>query len=374
MRKLRTWIAVAFLFGLSNVAFACLWDSDTLLMERERFPDAQELIAGHFVRHSTAYYQWRLAARTKKESADRTPSDFDDIAVAYEKLGRHEKAIDTIRAKMDRWPEKGQYKSHANLGTFYIHAGRLEEGLEEIRQAIELNPDAHFGREVYQKLLVEYLLGLPDGPEQLPLSKREDSTNRGFAAFVLDAQGTEPADRAEELRAAAKGILGMMRFGNHNSPVLLEVLGDVLLGENYEEDAKMLAARAYLRASDEVSDPLVVAAYRQKAKQTLEMKVNWNIEDVEADLRAEIKQGEELFRQIADDEQAWAAAGQNLDDRFADKYYASPKLALSHSRYSAPSNYQVAAALATVLIATITISIYAIYRIFFRRKSAAANG
>ena len=62
--------------------FACLWDYDTLAMERQRFPEAHELIAGHFVRHSDAYYEWRISDRTAKPVDQRTPLDFDDIAVA----------------------------------------------------------------------------------------------------------------------------------------------------------------------------------------------------------------------------------------------------------------------------------------------------
>ena len=52
----------------------------------------------------------------------------------------------------------GLYETRANLGTFYIHAGELEQGVEQIELAIEINPDAHFGREIYQKHLVNYVL------------------------------------------------------------------------------------------------------------------------------------------------------------------------------------------------------------------------
>ncbi|MEM7557766.1 MAG: hypothetical protein AAF394_01460 [Planctomycetota bacterium] len=104
---------------------ACMWDYETLSMERERFPETYELIAGHFVRHSDAYYRWRIADREAKPQDQRTPLDYDDIAVAFDKLGQHEKAIETIRAKMERWPDERRYESEANLGTFHIHAGRL---------------------------------------------------------------------------------------------------------------------------------------------------------------------------------------------------------------------------------------------------------
>lgn len=36
---------------------ACLWDYDTLAMERSRFPSTLELITGKFLRHSPEFYQ-----------------------------------------------------------------------------------------------------------------------------------------------------------------------------------------------------------------------------------------------------------------------------------------------------------------------------
>ena len=113
-------------------------------MERQQFPKAQELIVGHFVRHSSTYYKWRISDRNAKELAKRTPADFDDLAVAYDKLGQHDKAIETILAKIKRWPDIHRYESEANLGSFLIHSGRFEEGLGHIDKAIEINPDAHF--------------------------------------------------------------------------------------------------------------------------------------------------------------------------------------------------------------------------------------
>jgi hypothetical protein len=44
---------------------ACIWDYDTLAMERQRFPHALELITGKFLRHSAAFYEWRVQDREK---------------------------------------------------------------------------------------------------------------------------------------------------------------------------------------------------------------------------------------------------------------------------------------------------------------------
>lgn len=305
---------------------ACLWDYDTLAMERQRFPEAQELIAGHFVRHSDTYYEWRILDRTVRPLEQRTSADFDDIAVAYDKLGQQDKAIEMIHAKIVRWPNERRYESEANLGTFYVHAGRFEEGLQHINRALELNPEAHFGREIYQKLLVEYVIESRRRAAQVPQDNEPDRQD-GFAAFVLDSRKPIQEEKLAEIQDAVQGILGMMRFGRHDSPILLDALGDLLLVDTWtREDSKMLAARAYLKASYEVDDVVASAAYRKKAEQALELQAERELAEIESDLKSEIEQGDNLFRQISTDEQAWVAAGSNLDTEFASKYYKEPSL------------------------------------------------
>ena len=315
----------------------CMWDYDTLAMERQQFPFAHELIAGHFHRHSNTYYEWRISDRNQKTPAERTPADYDDLAVAYDKLGQHDKAIETIREKIERWPDEKRYESEANLGTFLFHAGRLEEGLPHINRAIEINPDAHFGREVYQKLLVEYLLqqGFPES--ELPLSNgpKNESVGigagpMGFAEFVIKAQQPQEGKEQDEFQKATKGILGMMRFGNYRSPVLLEALGDLLLvNGDRDDDAKYLAARAYLKASLEVQGKIASKSYRDKAMQVLELQMPDNPNQLVSDLKQEIEHAETFFQKIEDDEKAWVAAGKNLDHEYAEKYYNAPPLELS---------------------------------------------
>src|SRR5690606_14125083 len=156
-------------------------DYDTLQMERSRFPGALELIVGKFLRHSQPFYEWRVKDRRSDiaahDSGAETLSDeelahtYDDLAAALDKLKRHDEAIEVIREKAERLPNVGQYETHANLGTFLIHSGRLEEGVAELKKALEINPDAHFGREKYQVLLVEYVMERrgDDGKPTVPL-------------------------------------------------------------------------------------------------------------------------------------------------------------------------------------------------------------
>ncbi|QDT89087.1 tetratricopeptide repeat protein [Gimesia algae] len=334
MRSLGTSILVCTLL-MPTPLLACMWDHDTLQMERQRFPYAQELITGHFLRHSDAYYEWRIKDRSQKTTADRKPADYDDLAVAYEKLGEHDKAIELIQEKMARWPEQGRYESEANLGTFLIHAGHYAEGLEHIKRAVEINPEAHFGREVYQKLLVEYVMQQRAGGATLPLNKSYDLGKTGFTTFLLEQRQVIQADEQQEIDKAVKGVLGMMRFGNYRSPILLEALGDLLMATDWQDDSKLLASRAYLKAAYEAPETTAKEFYRERAKEILETQVARNLEQLETELKQEIEQGNVFYAQIESDEAAWADAGENLDQHYGEKYYQRPELTVDHTNYPA---------------------------------------
>ena len=126
---------------------ACLWDKDTLRMEKRQFPSTLELITGKFLRHTPEFYYWRIQQRTKQLTGTLADSLlYDDLAVAYSKLGNDEKAIEIMMKQDSIAPNR--YETYANLGTFYIHDGKLRDGLIYISKAIEINPNAHFGREL----------------------------------------------------------------------------------------------------------------------------------------------------------------------------------------------------------------------------------
>lgn len=311
-------------------AQACLWDRDTLAMERARFPEINELIVGYFPRHSPAYFQWRLEQVSAIPVDQRTAADYDDIAVSHDKLGQHQQAIDTMLAKLERYPDQHLYETFANLGTFHIHNGDLEQGVEYIGTAIEINPDAHFGREVYQKLLVEYVIQQNQaGNHSHPLTKRTvvpfSVDEGGFAGYVLERQGMTDSDgRMAEIDRAIKGVAGMMRFGNYDSPALLEALGDLLAFKLGEGAPQRLAARAYLKASYEVESVDAEQAYREKAQSVLHTQQNDSLENIEAQLKEEIAHGDAYYQQIVEQEKRWIEQGKDLDAEFRKAYYQSP--------------------------------------------------
>lgn len=320
-----------FVLGVSITAFmplACLWDYSTLMVERSAVPTAHEAIVGYFVRHSDEYYEWRIENRLAIPVDQRSPNDYDDIAVAYEKLGRHDEAIQTIEEKIERWPEEGRYESEANLATFLIHSGRFADGLVHIDKALEINPDAHFGREIYQKRLVEYLIETKAG-------ETAETRTKGFDEYLFETRDSdvEAEEHADEYGAAIEGLIGMLRFGNHDSPILLATLGDLLSSDLPPDDrssvnANRLAARAYLVASyacKESARPV----YRKSAERALQMQMDDTLEQTEFELKRELEQATLLQARIETDEKKWAAQEADLDKKYAANYGTIPPLRIS---------------------------------------------
>lgn len=342
-------LAVALGLLLPSAVFACMWDYDTIKMERTRFPGTLELITGKFLRHSPEFYRWRIDNRLKRLEADPTNAALlDDLAVAYDKTGQHDKAIETAQRTERLSP--GRYETAANLGTFYFHAGRLEEGLPHIDRALKINPGAHFGREKYQKLLVEYVIERKKGgPLKLPLAEvivnRETApekqgpfdqvTMNSFAAHLRLPSGKFLTQ--DETAAAIKGIRGMMKFGKHDSPVLLEALGSLLTSDDADpaHDAKLLAARAYLKASYEMPDGPARVAYRGMAAQAIQMQVQTarddrqgqtSLERVEADFQKELEEGRAWYADLRERELSWIRDGKDPEAEFDKLYEAEPEV------------------------------------------------
>ena len=129
-----------------------------------------------------------------------------------------------------------------------------------------------------------------------------------------------------------------MRFGHHDSPVLLEALGD-LLSFRAMDDGKRLAARAYLKASYEADDEAARKAYRTLARQALNMQTihpattsELTVEPLEATFRVELSEAREWYEQLEADELRWIREGKDADAEFARKYFAEPTVSDSSWR------------------------------------------
>jgi hypothetical protein len=334
---------------LPAAVLACLWDQDTLQMERNRFPTALELITGKFLRHSREFYEWRVADRLEKLKHDPDNLNcYDDLSVAYLKTGRNEKAIETILIKDKKKP--GLYETEANYATFLMLSGQWQEGLLHVETALSIKPDAHFGREKYQKRLAEYVLcRRKKGKIPWPLAAPGDLDRPSFRAFLLlpytNPSGTVNDDLSnawvkanrQERDSAVKGVLGMMRFADYESPLLLEVLGDLLINKESRrvdsEDEKHLAARAYLKASYAMKDDTARAAYRRKAEDAIYPQAKYRgldglltLEELEADLQQEIAQADAWFAGVRNDELEWIREGKDADQEFTRKYIDEPEV------------------------------------------------
>jgi hypothetical protein len=268
----------------------------------------------------------------------------DDLGAGLDHLGEHDEAVRVLRDKLAKQTERGVtgrglYTTYANLGTFLIHGNfraatasgeaakeRLREGLGFIRKAIEVNPEAHFGREQWQAAAVEFLLAVIERPALLeefdlignrldtaidPREKRayEPSwLSQGMGRFSASAirNGTLTTIDIQAIRACIErvgadtawpvesipshrvpiqfdepvlGIIGMWRQGGGANPHFALCLGETMLrvGQRY------LAWSAYERASRMADrfwpDPVM--------QQFLRDDCRWRQQKIEAQLPAE---------------------------------------------------------------------------------------
>ena len=243
----------------STAALACLWDSDTFEEEALTRKDVAEIIRGHFGKHSRAFYEAKVAYTLPLLSADggvAAPERYDDLAVAYDKLGQLDKAIATMFAKEQRHP--GLYTTKANLGTFYAHSGDFVRATELLEAAMKQNPDAHFGREKYQVRAIAYLQALAQDPT---LAERRDLHGVDLTepeALMFGDRGKKK-QKGEKTELDRRGIdrdvfvalAGIIRYGSgEKSPHLWLSLGVALALDG----DRHLALRAFWRA-DELGHP-----------------------------------------------------------------------------------------------------------------------
>ncbi len=160
---------------------ACLndRDSDALAVQNTRFPDALRVISGRFERNPPRFYQMRIA-RVERELKSK-PLQFglyDDLAVAHDKLGDSQSALEIMAQKRallpafnakDKANKEAWYRFFANDGTFRAHRflkdgakieqiGEMKTARTEIKRALDIKPNAHFGREKYQLAVMDWVV------------------------------------------------------------------------------------------------------------------------------------------------------------------------------------------------------------------------
>lgn len=220
--------------ALCSRSAACLWDRDTLAFEAKGLPGVVDIVVGRFDRWPAEVYETRLERVTRELGAEPNRLDlYDDAGVACDRLGRHDEAIDWMtrkRAALDAGSgdqSEHEYRYLANLGTFHAHrwfargADRsdmvdLEMARDLIAKAIELNPDAHFGREKYQLAAIKWVIDAPTGtPDALDWALvRPTRAYPTLDPIDVHLHGVAMPVRSGE---AIEGLTGLVVLGNAQS-------------------------------------------------------------------------------------------------------------------------------------------------------------
>lgn len=206
--------------SLQSSLWACMWDSDTLADEAQGVPDVVRVITGRFPRNPPLYYEMRLKRVTAELKATPTKlADYDDAAVACERLGQDDAAIVWMMRKQAylqqsqphdaNWREQ-EYHYLANVGTFWAHRwlrqgadrrklAEMKKARDYIAQAIQLNPSAHFGREKYQLMAMDWIIRPP----------KFQVTDESLPTFLDDSNGVPYT----QVTQAEKGLSGLIVLG-----------------------------------------------------------------------------------------------------------------------------------------------------------------
>lgn len=409
--------AVGFVFGVVIQHKTPLGFSRTKTVEREyplphhipkypgnltlRFAMVHDVIHERFPHHSPQYYRARnrevekALKRSPPTAKTRETQDYfrliDDLGVGLSRLGQHQQAAEVLRDKLKRQEALGYqgrelYSTYANLGTLLI-LWQLSEGVQDvpkakerigesvswIRKAIDVYPQSHFGREIWQLVLEEFLLDVLDKPDLLlefdMIGDRLDANVQHERAKCFDEQGwlpprsrlltfLHPAESAEAFlktpspttdtgqfrkfitpvgaekgwKGAAKtsqpepvpfdepalGIVGMWRMGAGANPHFALALGEIMLrvGQRY------IAWTAYERADRMRGhywpDPRIRERFGRhcRDRQTLiEQSMPgeaWHA--VRARFEQELAHGQDYQRAYQDYEAKRIAAGASPDD------------------------------------------------------------
>jgi tetratricopeptide (TPR) repeat protein len=230
------WIGV--ILGLvvsANSAFACYNDMDTNLTELRDNLDVTLALVGRFTIYPNEYYEKRIQIQSAilKENPNNLDA-YDNIAVAYDRIGDSANAMKWIAEKrkhLGRNPgEHHLYSTEANEGTILIvrwirghKAGDITDAIaaeKHIKRALEINPNAHFGREFAQLYCIQAMVECG----------RDEQWMRKFTNTLTAIADKNQVDR-KKLRF---GIAGMMVLGAAwDMPPMIQAIAN-LVPDDYQ--------------------------------------------------------------------------------------------------------------------------------------------
>ena len=129
-----------------------------------------------------------------------------------------------------------------------------------------------------------------------------------------------------ELTKAIAGITGMMRFGNYNSPILLEILAELMSLHGKEDNPLNFIAMAFYNAGVNSKVDSIEGKYMEYVRYSSQMielsgtinsRIDWINEVKKLNL-----EGEKFFQEIRANEMKWIADSTlNPEVEFAKLYY-----------------------------------------------------
>jgi len=378
-----------------------------------RFAMVHDVLHERYARHGKPYYTERNRSVRQELATPKTPAQAyaskskpefalrDDLGAGLDFLGQHDEAIAVLRDKLTRQQRLGKtgrdlYTSYANLGTFLIHGNfrkatdgdaaareRLREGLSFIRKAIDVNPEAHFGREIWQAVAVEFALAGMNNPEVLlkfdlggdrldaPIDPREKRSLESapawphFAAVLeQDARdrGLQPQEQGRQARLSITkvgaeegwqdlhtslsepvafdepclGIVGMWRLGGGANPHFALALGEIMLRVGQRYIAWCAFARACLLSERFSRLPRIreeFVKHCRNRQELIERKLpEKDRQALQPRFAAELKYGQDYQQAYDRYEAERIAAGLSIDDpHFYDDFHAQ------HGAIASPS-------------------------------------
>ena len=228
-------IVAVLLVSAATPALACLNDRDTARTEQLHALSIQDdtagtnnaarILTGRFERNPAVYYRTRIARL--QPWLEKNPDDidaYDDIAVAFDRIGDDTSAIRWIETKRTQLEAKSGkqtlnmpgelqnrwYRYYANIGTFRVHqwirAGAaptqidaVQMGRDEIEKALLLNSNAHYGRERVQLLVMKWIIDM----EALKATKGQRAVTYPLAYYLEGRKDPR----------LANGLVGLIELG-----------------------------------------------------------------------------------------------------------------------------------------------------------------
>lgn len=351
-----------------------------------RYAMVHDVLHDRYPRHGNAYFQERnrraLGAIAKNKDAEGLPPPeqfglIDDLGVGLDSIGESAEAVRWLRLKLQAQEKLGHqgkalYTTYANLGTFIIHGSAAKamqgdkdaqqsvgEGLRYLNKAIAVNPEAHFGREVWQVHAAEFMLAASNDRSVLlkydmngnDLTEKYHGSGAGrrldtpmlrrVAAYLNNPHDpAEAASLRQTITHLGKahngggvpfdepclGIIGMWRLGGGASPQFALTLGEIMIRVNQRQLAWTAYQRAIREAKRFSSNEEIRAKFIEHCQSRQQALGLDSAEAIGRELQfeAELQIGQDYQRAYQKYEVEQIAAGADLDDpHFYDAFHAA---------------------------------------------------